>query len=74
MVEVRELRTTNRQLQNRHGGVKYSIGNGVAKEFIGITHRYEQWWGDGLGGLGGRQRGEYWNNCNSIINKIQLNK
>ena len=30
--EVRGLRITNRQLQNSHGDVKYSIGNGVAKE------------------------------------------
>ena len=33
MVEdVRGLRSTKRQLQNRQGDVKYSIGNGVAKE------------------------------------------
>ena len=30
--EVRGLRTTNRQLQNSLGGVKYSKGNGAAKE------------------------------------------
>ena len=30
--EVRELRSTNRQLQSSHGDVKCSIGNGVAKE------------------------------------------
>ena len=30
--EVRGFRSTNRQLQNSHGDVKYSIGNGVAKE------------------------------------------
>ena len=30
--EVRVLRSSNRQLQNSHGDVKYSIGNGVAKE------------------------------------------
>ena len=37
--EVRGLRSTNRQLQNSHGDVKYSIGNGVAKEFICMTHK-----------------------------------
>ena len=30
--EVRGLRSMNRQLQNSHGDVKYSIGNRVAKE------------------------------------------
>ena len=30
--EVREVRSTNRQLQNSHGDVKYSIGNEVGKE------------------------------------------
>ena len=34
--EVRQLRSTNSQLQNIHGDVKYSIGNGVAKELIGV--------------------------------------
>ena len=55
--EVRALRSTNRQLQNSHGDVKYSTGNGVAKELICMTHGYEQWLGDCLrewGMLGGR--------------------
>ena len=43
--EVRGLRSTNRQLQNSHGDVKYSIGNGGAKELIHVTHGHEQWWG-----------------------------
>ena len=30
--KVKGLRSTNRQLQNSHGDLKYSIGNGVAKE------------------------------------------
>lgn len=30
------------QSQNRHGDVKYKIGNGVAKELPGMTHRHEQ--------------------------------
>ena len=41
--EVRGLRSTNRQLQNSHGDVKYSIGNGGAKELICMTHGHEQW-------------------------------
>ena len=36
--EVRGLRSTNRQLQNSHGDVKYSIGNGVTKELIPMTN------------------------------------
>ena len=32
--EVRGLRSTNRQLWNSHGDVKYSVGNGVATELI----------------------------------------
>ena len=54
--EVRGLRSTNRQLQNSRGDIKYSIGNGVAKELIRMTHGHEQWWGDCLrewGLLGG---------------------
>ena len=41
--EVRGLRSTNRELQNSHGDVKYSIGNGAAKELICMTHGHEQW-------------------------------
>ena len=44
--EVRGLRSTNRKLQNNHGNIKYSIGNGVAKELICMTHGHEQWCGD----------------------------
>ena len=43
--EVRGLRSTNKQLQNNHGDVKYSIENRVAKELIGMTHEYKQWCG-----------------------------
>ena len=52
--EVRGLRSTNRQLQNSHGDIKYSIGNGaakepiLAKEPICITHGHKQWHGDCL--------------------------
>ena len=46
--EVRGLRSTNRWLQNSHGDVKYSVGNGVAEELICMTHGHEQWCGDCL--------------------------
>ena len=45
--EVKGMRITNRQLQNSHGDVKYSVGNGAAEEFISMTHGHEQWWGTG---------------------------
>ena len=35
--KVRRLRSINRSLQNSHGDVKYSIGNGVVKELICMT-------------------------------------
>ena len=46
--EVRGLRSTNRQLENSHGDVKYSVGDGAAKELTHMTHEHEQWWGDCL--------------------------
>ena len=68
--EVRGLRSTNRELQNSHGDVKYSIGNGVAKELIHMTCGHEHWCGYCLRDLvmlGKRgHRGEIWDNCNSI--------
>ena len=45
--ELRGL-STNRQLQNSHGYVKHSIGNGAAQEFICTTKGHEHWWGDCL--------------------------
>ena len=36
--EVRRLRSTNKELQNSHGDVKYSKANGVAEELIRMTH------------------------------------
>ena len=42
------------QLQNSQGDVTYSMGNGVAKELIHITHGHEQWCEDCL-----REEG-YW--------------
>ena len=46
--EARGLRSTNTYVQNSHGDVKYSIGNGEAKKLIRMTHGQEQWWGDCL--------------------------
>ena len=78
LIKVRGLRGTNRQSQNSHGDVKHSIGNGVAKELIGMTHGHEQWWGDCLKEWSvldrGEQIGKNWLNCNSIINKYNLKK
>ena len=51
--KVRRLRSRNRSLQNSHGDVKYSMGNGVAKELICIADGHEQRWGDCLRGVGG---------------------
>ena len=53
--------------------MKYSIGNGVDKELIHVTHGHEQWWDclrewQVLGG--GVVKGENQDNCNSIFNKI----
>ena len=60
--EAKGLRSTNKQSQNSHSDVKYSIGNGVAKELICMTQGHEQWCGDGLGEWevlgGGVQRGK----------------
>ena len=39
--DVSGLRSTNRYLQNRHGDVNYSIGNGVAEELTRMTHAHE---------------------------------
>ena len=52
------------------------MGNGEAKELIGMTHGHELS-GRNVGGKeGGWQRGikgrKKWDNCNSIINKIYL--
>ena len=51
--KVQGLRSTSKQLQKSHRDVRYSIGNGVAKELIHMTHGHEQWYGIecGNGGL-----------------------
>ena len=46
--EVKGIRSANRQLQNCHGDVKYSIRSGVAEELICVIHGHEQRWGDCL--------------------------
>ena len=77
--EVRGLRNTNSWLQYSHGDIKYSIGNGVAKELIHMIYEHELQWEDCLrdcpspsgnhpGGWG--QTGKNQDNCNSIINEI----
>ena len=74
--EVRGLRHTNRQLQNSHGDVMYSIGDEAAKELIHMAYGHEQWWRNCLSvwGIlgGGGQKGKNQDNCNSIINIIKL--
>ena len=66
------------QVQNRQWEVKNSIGNGEAKELIGMTHEHELrgenavWKGSaGQRGIKGRKK---WDNCNGIINKIYLKR
>ena len=70
--EVRGLRSTSRQLQNSHGDVKYSIGNGVAKELTCMTDDMNNGVGlpEGVVLWGVGQRRENQDNYNSIINKI----
>ena len=72
--EVWGLRSTNWYAQNSHRNVKYSIGNGVAKGFIYMTHGHEERCGHCLRDLGvlggGGHSGKNWNNFNGIINKI----
>ena len=71
---MRELRSTNGKLRNSRGNLKYSMGNGEAKEFICMTHGHEQQCGDCLREWqllgGGGQRGKNWDNFNIIINKL----
>ena len=42
--EMKGLRSTNKQLQNNHGDVKYSVRNGEARELICMTPEHEKWW------------------------------
>ena len=69
--EVRGLRSTNRQSQNSHGDVKYSTGNGEAKELTHMTQGHEQGWGDCPREWACWVEGS---NCNSRINTMELNK
>ena len=71
------LRSTNRYLQKSDEDVKYSIGNRAAKELICMTQGHEQWCGDCLREWGSGWRGakgKNWDNCYSIINKIEFKK
>ena len=43
--KVQGLRSTNWQVQNRQEDIKKSMGDGVAKEFIYMTHGHELRWG-----------------------------
>ena len=58
--KVQGLRNTNWEVQHRPGGVKNSMGNGVAKELICMTHGHElrgDCWRE-WGVLGGGGKGE----------------
>ena len=71
--KVQGLRSTNWQVQNRLGDIKNTVGNGVAKECICMTHGHELSGGllEGMGGVQWkRAMGKNWDNCNCIINKI----
>ena len=60
-------------MENRQGEGRNSMGNVEAKELICMTHGPELRWGNDGGKGSTRQReikGEKWDNCNSIINKI----
>ena len=63
-----------KKIQSSHGDVKYSIGNGVAKETIPMCSGHGQWLVDSrkewrvVGG--GGHRGKDHDHCSSIMNKI----
>ena len=63
--KVKELRSTNWQLQNSHVDMKYSLGNGKAKKLLYMAHGHEL--PEGVGVLGGGGQGENGGNHNSII-------
>ena len=65
------------QVQNRQGDVKNSIGNREPKELVCTTQGHEKSGGIAGGNVGTWWRGtkgESWDNCNSIINKIHFFK
>ena len=70
-----ENKKHNWQVQNRQGEVKNCLENGEAKELICMTNGHElrggMLKGKGVQGGGGK-RGEKWDNCNNIINKIHF--
>ena len=59
--------STNRQLQNSYGDVKYSIGNGVAKELLHMICGHEQWCRDCLRECGVLGGGEKWGKIRTTI-------
>ena len=65
-------------VEDRQRDIKNNRGNGEAKELIYMSHRHELrqgmlegWEVQGGGGIKGE---ENWENCNSIINKIDFKK
>lgn len=77
--EVSKL-STNRLLQNSHGDIKYSTGNGIAKELIHMTSGHEPCCGDCLrewrvlGGGGLREGNQTTNSIIKIFFNLQLSK
>ena len=71
------LRSIIGRYKNRQGDVKNSVGNGEAKEFICTIHGHElrrEGLLEGRGVLSRGGKGENWDNCNSLINKIYFKK
>ena len=73
------LRCKNWLVQNRQGDIKNSIGNGEAKEVMCMTLGHELRRGllEGMGLLGRVEegaKGENWDKCNNIINKIYFKR
>ena len=66
------------QVQNRHGEIKNSIGNGEAKKLICTTHGHElrgvNAGGKGGAGYRGMKGRKKMGQLNSIINKIYFKK
>ena len=75
--KVQGLISIDWQVHNRQGNVENSIGNGAAKEPVCVTHGHERREGllEGMEDIRWRgAKGENWDNCNSIINKIYFKK
>ena len=73
--KVQGIRSINGRYKNTQGELKNSKRNGEAKVLICTTHEHELRWGNAAGRVvEGNKGGKKWDNCNSIINKIYLNK